>query len=73
MWNFYVFMCFQDNPFAPRICRVFSQADNANMTLGDFIYMMSVLSDKAPRDVKAMYAFKLYGKGRATWSLINAA
>lgn len=32
------------------------------MTLDDFLDMFSVLSEMAPRDLKAYYAFKIYGK-----------
>ena len=32
------------------------------MTLDDFLDMFSVLSEMAPRDIKAYYAFKIYGK-----------
>lgn len=31
------------------------------MTLDDFLDMFSVLSEMAPRDLKAYYAFKIYG------------
>lgn len=32
------------------------------MTLDDFLDMFSVLSEMAPRDLKAYYAFRIYGK-----------
>lgn len=32
------------------------------MTLDDFLDMFSVLSEMAPRDLKAYYAFKIYGE-----------
>lgn len=32
------------------------------MTLDDFLDMFSVLSEMAPRDLKAYYAFKIYGQ-----------
>ena len=32
------------------------------MSFEDFLDMMSVFSDNAPRSLKAEYAFKIYGK-----------
>jgi len=58
----------QENPFAPRICQIFTQSDDSKMTFDDFVYMFSVFSDKAPRDIKAMYAFKLYGQYLVIWN-----
>lgn len=56
-------MCFvQDNPFRQRIAEVFSEDGEGNMTLDDFLDMFSVLSEMAPRDLKAYYAFKIYGE-----------
>lgn len=52
----------QDNPFRQRIAEVFSEDGQGNMTLDDFLDMFSVLSEMAPRDLKAYYAFKIYGK-----------
>uniref|UniRef100_A0A8C5GFN1 EF-hand domain-containing protein n=1 Tax=Gouania willdenowi TaxID=441366 RepID=A0A8C5GFN1_GOUWI len=51
---------FQDNPFRQRIAEVFSEDGEGNMTLDDFLDMFSVLSEMAPRDLKAYYAFKIY-------------
>lgn len=53
---------FQDNPFRQRIAEVFSEDGEGNMTLDDFLDMFSVLSEMAPRDLKAYYAFKIYGQ-----------
>uniref|UniRef100_A0A8C3G9N9 Calcium and integrin binding family member 3 n=1 Tax=Cyclopterus lumpus TaxID=8103 RepID=A0A8C3G9N9_CYCLU len=50
----------QDNPFRQRIAEVFSEDGEGNMTLDDFLDMFSVLSEMAPRDLKAYYAFKIY-------------
>lgn len=58
----------QDNPFRQRIAEVFSEDGQGNMTLDDFLDMFSVLSEMAPRDLKAYYAFKIYGK---EWALSN--
>lgn len=52
----------QDNPFRQRIAEVFSEDGQGNMTLDDFLDMFSVLSEMAPRDLKAYYAFRIYGK-----------
>lgn len=52
----------QDNPFRQRIAQVFSEHGDGNMTLDDFLDMFSVLSEMAPRDLKAYYAFKIYGE-----------
>lgn len=52
----------QDNPFRQRIAEVFSESGDGNMTLDDFLDMFSVLSEMAPRDLKAYYAFKIYGE-----------
>ena len=50
------------NPFKDRICEVFSSSDDGNMTFEDFLDMMSVFSDSAPKNVKVEYAFRIYGK-----------
>ncbi|XP_073180555.1 calcium and integrin-binding family member 3 isoform X4 [Lepidochelys kempii] len=50
----------KDNPFRQRIAEVFSEDGEGNMTLDDFLDMFSVLSEMAPRDLKAYYAFKIY-------------
>ncbi|XP_035489000.1 calcium and integrin-binding family member 3 [Scophthalmus maximus] len=50
----------KDNPFRQRIAEVFSEDGEGNMTLDDFLDMFSVLSEMAPRDLKAFYAFKIY-------------
>uniref|UniRef100_A0A8C3HNA2 Calcium and integrin binding family member 3 n=1 Tax=Chrysemys picta bellii TaxID=8478 RepID=A0A8C3HNA2_CHRPI len=52
--------CYRDNPFRQRIAEVFSEDGEGNMTLDDFLDMFSVLSEMAPRDLKAYYAFKIY-------------
>uniref|UniRef100_A0A287D8L3 EF-hand domain-containing protein n=1 Tax=Ictidomys tridecemlineatus TaxID=43179 RepID=A0A287D8L3_ICTTR len=50
----------KDNPFRQRIAQVFSEAGDGHMTLHDFLDMFSVMSEMAPRDLKAYYAFKIY-------------
>ncbi|CAG2101811.1 unnamed protein product [Medioppia subpectinata] len=49
-----------ENPFKQRICKVFSHDGSGDMTFDDFLDMLSVFSEPAPRDVKAFYAFKIY-------------
>ena len=51
----------QENPFRRRICEVFSEDGHGNMCFDDFLDMFSVFSEAAPRDIKAVYAFKIYG------------
>ncbi|XP_046376977.1 calcium and integrin-binding protein 1-like [Haliotis rufescens] len=48
------------NPFGKRICQVFSSDGQGNMTFEDFLDMMSVFSDNAPKNVKVEYAFRIY-------------
>ncbi|KAK2169259.1 hypothetical protein NP493_1191g02014 [Ridgeia piscesae] len=51
---------FKENPFRKQICEVFSEDGQGDMTFDDFLDMFSVFSEAAPRDVKAVYAFKIY-------------
>nr|XP_054772298.1 calcium and integrin-binding family member 2-like [Lytechinus pictus] len=48
------------NPFKDRICKVFSSDDDGSLTFEDFLDMMSVFSDSAPKSMKAEYAFRIY-------------
>lgn len=48
------------NPFNDRIVKVFSSSDTGDMTFEDFLDMMSVFSDGAPKNVKVEYAFRIY-------------
>uniref|UniRef100_A0A8D2IXN2 Calcium and integrin binding family member 3 n=1 Tax=Varanus komodoensis TaxID=61221 RepID=A0A8D2IXN2_VARKO len=50
----------KDNPFRQRIAEVFSEDGEGNMTLDDFLDMFSVMSEMAPRELKAYYAFRIY-------------
>uniref|UniRef100_A0A8D0JT24 Calcium and integrin-binding protein 1 n=1 Tax=Sus scrofa TaxID=9823 RepID=A0A8D0JT24_PIG len=50
----------KDNPFRERIAQVFSEDGDGHMTLDNFLDMFSVMSEMAPRDLKAYYAFKIY-------------
>jgi len=48
------------NPFRDRILKVFSSSDDCSFTFDDFVDMMSVFSEAAPRSLKAEYAFRIY-------------
>lgn len=50
------------NPFGDRICKVFSSSQDGDCTFEDFLDMMSVFSDAAPKAVKAEHAFRIFGK-----------
>ncbi|GFY69820.1 calcium and integrin-binding family member 3 [Trichonephila inaurata madagascariensis] len=50
----------KENPFRQRICKVFSNDGSGNLTFDDFLDMFSVFSEQAPRNVKQVYAFKIY-------------
>ena len=49
------------NPFGDRICKVFSSSQDGDCTFEDFLDMMSVFSDAAPKAVKAEHAFRIFG------------
>ncbi|XP_063618240.1 calcium and integrin-binding protein 1-like [Cydia splendana] len=48
------------NPFRDRICKVFSSSSDGDCTFEDFLDMMSVFSDNAPKAVKAEHAFRIF-------------
>lgn len=52
----------QENPFCERICQVFSEDGTGALSFEDFLDLFSVLSEVAPRELKTVYAFKIYGK-----------
>lgn len=52
----------QENPFKERIVEAFSEDGEGNLTFNDFVDMFSVLCESAPRELKASYAFKIYGR-----------
>ncbi|XP_076379712.1 calcium and integrin-binding family member 2 isoform X2 [Megalopta genalis] len=61
----------KENPFRQRISEVFtrrqstgqsSTADTEGICFEEFLEMMSVFSEQAPRDLKVFYAFKIYGR-----------
>lgn len=49
------------NPFADRICKAFSSSQDGDCTFEDFLDMMSVFSEGAPKSVKAEHAFRIFG------------
>lgn len=40
----------------------FSEDGEGNLTFNDFVDMFSVMCESAPRELKANYAFKIYGE-----------
>lgn len=52
----------QENPFRRRICEVFAEDRSAALNFDQFLDMYSVFSEAAPREIKVVYAFKIYGK-----------
>uniref|UniRef100_A0A8C4YI07 Calcium and integrin-binding family member 2 n=1 Tax=Gopherus evgoodei TaxID=1825980 RepID=A0A8C4YI07_9SAUR len=50
----------KENPFKERIVEAFSEDGDGNLSFNDFVDMFSVLSEMAPRELKAIYAFKIY-------------
>ncbi|CAH0561908.1 unnamed protein product [Brassicogethes aeneus] len=50
----------RENPFRKRICEVFSRDGKGNLSFEDFLDLLSVFSEQAPRDIKVFYAFKIY-------------
>ncbi|XP_041345621.1 long-chain-fatty-acid--CoA ligase ACSBG1-like isoform X2 [Pyrgilauda ruficollis] len=49
-----------ENPFKERIVESFSEDGEGSLSFNDFVDMFSVLSEMAPRELKAIYAFKIY-------------
>ncbi|KAJ7994498.1 hypothetical protein DPEC_G00250110 [Dallia pectoralis] len=50
----------KENPFRNRIVEVFSEDGQGNLSFNDFVDMSSALCETAPRELKAIYAFKIY-------------
>lgn len=48
------------NPFRDRILRVFSSQRDHKLSFEDFLDLVSVMSDKAPLQLKAYYAFHIF-------------
>ncbi|XP_066492667.1 calcium and integrin-binding family member 2 isoform X2 [Tiliqua scincoides] len=51
---------FKENPFRERIVHSFSENEEGSLSFNDFVDMFSALSESAPRELKAFYAFKVY-------------
>ena len=49
------------NPFADRICHVFSSEKDEKMSFEDFVDMLSALGVNTPPKVKAEWAFQIFG------------
>lgn len=47
-------------PFVERVCEVFSTGRRRGLNFEDFLDMMSVFSHRAPWNLKAAYAFKIF-------------
>lgn len=52
----------RENPFKQRICESFSRDGLGHLTFEDFLDLLSVFSEQAPREIKVFYAFKIYGQ-----------
>ncbi|XP_078330727.1 calcium and integrin-binding protein 1-like [Crassostrea virginica] len=50
------------NPFKDRIVTVFSSKKDGTLSFEDFLDMMSVFNEKASKELKAEYAFRMYGQ-----------
>ncbi|KAG5306079.1 CIB3 protein, partial [Acromyrmex insinuator] len=56
----------KENPFRERISEVFTQRQDSGQSTSEgicfeeFLEMLSVFSEQAPRDLKVFYAFKIY-------------
>ncbi|XP_028257908.1 calcium and integrin-binding family member 2-like isoform X1 [Parambassis ranga] len=59
-----VCLCWQENPFRDRIVETFSEDGQGNLTFNDFVDMFSALCETSPRELKTIYAFKIYDYNR---------
>ena len=62
--NDYIIKAFPElhaNPFADRICHVFSSDKDGRMSFEDFVDMVSALGPNTPPKVKAEWAFQIFG------------
>ncbi|XP_055332837.1 calcium and integrin-binding family member 2-like [Paramacrobiotus metropolitanus] len=50
----------KENPFKRRILAVFSEDGSGNLSFNDFLEMFSVFSERATKEHRAFYAFKIY-------------
>ncbi|XP_026233612.1 calcium and integrin-binding family member 2-like isoform X3 [Anabas testudineus] len=54
----------KENPFRDRIVETFSEDGQGNLSFNDFIDMFSALCETSPRELKTIYAFKIYDFNR---------
>ena len=52
----------QYNPFQQRLAQVFSSRQDDCFSFDDFVDLASALCEKAPTNVRAALAFRIYGK-----------
>ncbi|KAJ9461340.1 Calcineurin subunit B [Diplonema papillatum] len=57
--QFLSLVCFKRSPLAPRVYKVFKDRAEG-MSFGSFLLLVSCLSERAPFEVKAMVAFRLF-------------
>lgn len=50
------------NPFRDRLFRVFSTLKDEKFSFEDFLDLSSAFHDDCPLEVKALWAFQVYGK-----------
>ena len=50
------------NPFRDRLFRVFSSQKDEHFSFEDFLDLCSAMHENCPLDVKALWAFKVYGE-----------
>ena len=62
MRGFSVVLSRQENPFRDRIVETFSEDGLGNMSFNDFVDMFSAFCETSPRELKTIYAFKIYGE-----------
>lgn len=51
---------FDNNPFAPRLCEIFSSDGSGDLFFDELLDMFHALSPKAEREVKVLTAFRVY-------------
>ncbi|XP_028296623.1 calcium and integrin-binding family member 2-like [Gouania willdenowi] len=54
----------KENPFRDRIVATFSEDGLGNLSFNDFVDMFSALCELSPRELKTIYAFKIYDFNR---------
>ncbi|XP_063738357.1 calcium and integrin-binding family member 2-like isoform X2 [Eleginops maclovinus] len=53
-----------ENPFRDRIVETFSEDGLGNLSFNDFVDMFSAFCETSPRELKTIYAFKIYDFNR---------